>query len=83
MEHCDRPSAVHEPQAVYRRGSMAAVVVGPETYRRLSGGKDGGTLADAFTELREICRKERYRLKTPPRRDRPQPFAGILRGLAR
>jgi len=76
-------SAVHEPQAVYRRGSVAAVVVGPETYRRLSGGRDGGTLADAFAELREICRKERYKLRMSPRRDRPQPFAGILRGLAR
>jgi hypothetical protein len=76
-------SAVHEPQAVYRRGSMAAVVVGPEIYRHLSGGKDRGTLADAFAELREICRKERYRLKTPPRRDRPQPFVKALRELAR
>ena len=76
-------AAAREPQAVYSRGSVAAVVVAPEAYRHLSGGNDRGTLADAFAELREICRKERYTLKTPARRDRPQPFARMLRELAR
>jgi len=76
-------AAVYEPQAVYRRGTVAAVVIGPEIYQDLSGRKDRGTLADSFAELREICRKERYSLKTPPRLDRPQPFVKTLRELAR
>jgi hypothetical protein len=33
------------------------------------------SLANSFTELREICAEENYQLEIPPRRDRLNPFA--------
>ncbi|HEV7504581.1 MAG TPA: hypothetical protein VGS07_06705 [Thermoanaerobaculia bacterium] len=37
--------------------------------------KEGTSIADAFFELRRICAEEDYKLETPERRNRPNPFA--------
>lgn len=70
-------SAVREPQPVYNRERVAAVVVGPDAYRELAKRplrKSSATLAELFAEGREICRREGYVLETPKRRDRPNAF---------
>jgi hypothetical protein len=38
------------------------------------------TVGAAFAELRAICAKEGYELQSPPREDRPNPFARVLDG---
>ncbi len=35
----------------------------------------GRSIADAFDELRQLCREEGYRLRVPVRKNRPNPFA--------
>lgn len=70
-------SAAREPQPVYNRGRMVGVVVAPEEFeefRQWKAARASRSLADAFSELRELCRREDYVLEIPERRDRPTPF---------
>ena len=71
-------SAAHEPQALYNRGRIVAAVVDADELREFHEWKSGQsrpTVADAFAELREICREERYVLAVPERTNRPNAFA--------
>ncbi len=71
-------SAVKEPQAVYRRDRLVALVVDPEMLKEFVAWKEeraGRSIADAFDELRQLCREEGYRLRVPVRKNRPNPFA--------
>jgi len=71
-------SAAREPQALYKRGRVVAAVIDPdelEAFREWKAARAGRTLAEAFDELRAICREERYELRLAGRTDRPNPFA--------
>jgi hypothetical protein len=65
--------AAREPQRVYRRDKLVAVLVSPEladqveTLRR-------PRLAAKLAELQQLCAEENYELTAPARRDRPNPF---------
>jgi antitoxin (DNA-binding transcriptional repressor) of toxin-antitoxin stability system len=72
-----------EPQRVYNRDRLVALVVAPEEFEAFEEWqrvKRAGSLADAFRELREICREEAYELAVPERVDRPNPFLEIVNG---
>ena len=62
-----------EPQEIYNRSRLVAVVVSPdllEEIRRLRPEQPTPTLAETFSELREICVEEGYELEIGERRDR-------------
>jgi hypothetical protein len=66
--------AAREPQLVYRRDKLVAVVVSPDladqavNLRRPS-------LAVKLAELQRLCTEESYELSAPPRLERANPFA--------
>lgn len=67
-----------EPQRIYNRERLVAVVIEPGTFGEYSGwacGRGERSVADAFAELRGLCAAEEYSLEVPERRDRPNPFA--------
>jgi hypothetical protein len=65
-------AAAHEPQSIYNRDRLVAGVVAPEHLAEVAVRR---SIADAFDELRVICREESYRPLLPPRRNRRNPFA--------
>lgn len=70
-----------EPQLIYNRERLVAVVVPPQTfhgYEEWRQEREHRTVADAFAELRLLCEEEGYELKLPQRSDRPNPFAEAL-----
>lgn len=69
--------AVEEPQLIYNQDQLVAVVVEAELFREFMEWKQQHhqrSLADAFSELRQICVEEDYTLEVPPRHDRFNPF---------
>jgi hypothetical protein len=64
-------SAAREPQRVYRRNTLVAVVASPEAAGRIGR----VNLAARFDELRQICEETDYELPVPGRRDRANPFS--------
>ena len=65
------------PQLIKNRNRVVAVVVDPDEYVRFEewrSGTRGRSVAEAFDELRSICREESYELLIPERVDRPNPF---------
>lgn len=61
-------------------------MVPAETLKEFLGWRDqkeGRTLAEAFAELRRICKEEDYTLEIPPRQERPNPFPDALGELSR
>lgn len=72
-----------EPQLIYNRDRLVAVMVQPEDFRGYEAWREERerrTVGDAFAELRAICAEEGYELPPSPREDRPNPFAGALDG---
>jgi prevent-host-death family protein len=70
-------AAEERPQLIKNRNRLVAVVVDPAEYVRFEewrSGAGGRSVADAFDELRSICREESYELLIPDRADRPNPF---------
>ena len=70
-------AAEERPQLIKNRNRLVAVVIDPEEYARFAewtSGTRGRTVAEAFDELRAICREENYELLIPERVDRPNPF---------
>lgn len=65
--------ASREPQLVYRRHELVAVVVDPVTFERTRPHEEPRrrTLAEAATEARGVLTDERFDLEVPERRDRP------------
>lgn len=62
-----------EPQRVYRRRELVAVVVDPATFERLQQGEKASrahSLADAAAEARAVLADEGFELDIPARRDR-------------
>lgn len=62
-----------EPQEIYNRDRLVAVVVSPDLLQeiqRLQRKRSVRTLAETFSEVRELCTEEGYELETGERRDR-------------
>ena len=69
------------PQLLYRRDTPVGAIVGARDLARLGplpADGAGGSLEDAFKELRRIMAEERYELVIPERRGRPNPFLEAL-----
>jgi hypothetical protein len=66
--------AAREPQLVYRRDKLVAVVISPERADEAAALRRPG-LAAKLAELQRLCAEEGYELSAPPRRDRANPFA--------
>ena len=75
--------AAREPQRVYRRDELVAVVVSPEQADQVENLRRP-RLATKLAELQRLCAEEGYELTAPPRRDRANPFSSRrVRGQAR
>lgn len=73
--------SAEEPQLIYNRDRLVAVVVQPEifrSYERWQEDRERRTVAEAFAELRAICEDEGCEVELPEREDRPNPFAEAL-----
>ena len=70
--------AGEEPQLVYRRKELVAVVLDPARYRELEERRSaaGRTLLETTEDIRQLVAEEDYELVVPERRDRPNAFAG-------
>jgi hypothetical protein len=65
--------AAREPQLVYRRDKLVAVVVSPDLADEVVNLRRP-SLAMKLAELQRLCAEEGYALSAPPRRDRANPF---------
>jgi hypothetical protein len=73
--------AQREPQPIFNRDRLVAIVLNPEEFAAFEAWrrrKQAGSLADAFRELRDLCREEGHELTSPERIDRRNPFAEAL-----
>ena len=62
-----------EPQFIFNRDKMVAVIITPQQYDSLkiyNENKKRQTLENVFKNLRDICAEEGYRLISPERKDR-------------
>ncbi|MFW5771033.1 MAG: type II toxin-antitoxin system prevent-host-death family antitoxin [Spirochaetota bacterium] len=62
-----------EPQVIYNRDTIVAVVIDPEEYeeyRSFKESREKKSLASAFEELRSICGDESYEITVPERTNR-------------
>ena len=62
-----------EPQKIYNRDRLVAAVVSPDTLKtiqQLHRAQPAQTLAETFSEFREICAEESYVLEIGERQDR-------------
>ncbi|BAY66218.1 prevent-host-death family protein [Calothrix brevissima NIES-22] len=68
-----------EPQLIFKQDKLVAAIVEPHLFQEFLAWHQQqkvSSLADAFTELRQLCAEENYILETPTRSsDRPIPFA--------
>ncbi len=63
----------NEPQFIYNRDTVVAVVLEPKEYREFENyrvKKEQGSLADAFTAIRTHCAEEFWELPIPERKNR-------------
>lgn len=70
-----------EPQLIYNRDRLVAIVVPPHSFRGYEEWRqehEQRTAAEAFAELRALCEEEGYELELPERSDRPNRFAEAL-----
>ncbi|MCC5649088.1 type II toxin-antitoxin system prevent-host-death family antitoxin [Nostoc sp. XA013] len=70
-----------EPQLIYNRNELVAVVVEAEMFEEFlkwRKQREKFSLADAFKELRQIAAEEDYILEVPCRQDRLNPFADAI-----
>ena len=66
-----------EPQLIYNRDNMVAVVVSKgayEEYKRMKEQESQKTLASSFEELSSICAEESYVFEAPSRHNRKPVF---------
>ncbi len=62
-----------EPQKIYNRDRLVAAVVSPDvldSVQNLRREQSTRSLAEDFSEIREICTEENYQLKIGKRQDR-------------
>lgn len=67
-----------EPQKIYNRDRLVAAVVSPDlldTVQNLRREQSTRSLAEVFSEIREICTEENYQLEIGRRQDRRNRFA--------
>ncbi len=79
-------AAEQEPQYVYRRGKVAAVVVSPNQLPAGIGREQPrrwATMKEALDELKKIAREEQYSMHAPKRTLWSREFARSKRGLPR
>ena len=62
-------AAAREPQRLYRRDKLVAVVVSPSPADQVVVARRP-KLAERFAELQRLCGEESYELSLPVRRDR-------------
>ncbi|MEH2042619.1 type II toxin-antitoxin system prevent-host-death family antitoxin [Nostoc sp.] len=70
-----------EPQLIYNRNQLVAVVVEAEMFEEFLTWRkqhEKISLGDVFKELRQIAAEEDYILEVPSRQDRPNPFADAI-----
>jgi len=70
-----------EPQLIYDRQQLVAVVVDAETFQEFllwHQQCQTPSLADAFAELRRLCAEDDYSLEVPTRQNRPLSFVDNL-----
>jgi prevent-host-death family protein len=78
--------AATEPQLICNRNRVVAAVIDAESADRLRAlrARDSErSIAEAFDEFRQLVKRQRYRLKTPPRRNRRDAFADALDDVSR
>ena len=78
-------AATKEPQLIYNRERLVAVVIEAEMFQEFLAWRDykeKTSLADAFRELHQLMTEEDYTLEVPSRKDRPNPFADVLNDLS-
>ena len=66
--------SAEEPQLIYSRDRLVAVVVSAADYAELERARESRqrqTLAERFAEVRDICARYDYELDTGVRADRP------------
>jgi PHD/YefM family antitoxin component YafN of YafNO toxin-antitoxin module len=66
-----------EPQLVFRRRELVAVVMNPDVWERLrdDDARSRKTLADSAAEVRRVLESEDYQLTIPERADRANTFS--------
>jgi hypothetical protein len=68
-----------EPQLIFKQDKLVAAIVEPKLFQEFLAWhqqRKTSSLADAFTELRQLCTEENYILDTPARQgERHNPFA--------
>lgn len=70
-------AAVIEPQLIYNHDKLVAAVVEAELFQDFLAWQQQQrkpSLADAFSQLRQLCEEENYTLEIPAREDRLNPF---------
>ncbi len=66
--------AAREPQRLYRRDKLVAVVVSREQAEAVDS-LSRPSLATKLAELQRLCAEDNYELIVPPRRDRADPLS--------
>lgn len=70
-----------EPQLIYNRNRLVAAVVNADLFKAFEAWRDQqqrSTLADAFSELQQLCQDEAYTLEIPARQNRENAFIKVL-----
>lgn len=70
--------SAEEPQLIFNRHRLVAVVVEPESFQEFEEWRrqrERRSIGDAFAELRALCDEEDYELVVPDRADRTNLFA--------
>jgi hypothetical protein len=71
-------AAVSEPQLIYNHDKLVAAVVEAELFQDFLAWQQQQSkpsLADAFSQFRQLCAEENYTLEIPLREDRLNPFS--------
>lgn len=69
-------AAEQNPQLIYQHEHLVAAVIRADLFQAfLDWQQQQPSLADAFTELQQLCQEENYTFESEPRRDRPTPFS--------
>jgi hypothetical protein len=69
------------PQLIYRRDRLVAAVISVDNETEVPG-VDRATIAQRFAEIRDVIRRERYRLPPAPRKMRSNDFVSSLDDVA-
>ena len=71
-------AAAEEPQKIFNRDRLVAVVVDGPTFEKLERDYPRRSIGDEFAEFRALCAAEGYELPDSPRVDRPNAFVELL-----